>query len=197
MIKVKFTFTLMLGLLVAVVIFHAAAAQPLTELSEGVDTAGNQTMASNVTSSLIPYSNPNLGFTLEYPSNWTKQESLVFISPQGGIGNQAPELITIDTQVLPTLDFSLDTYTNLSLSRLESIPDFKLLNSSSTTLAGLPAHMIVYSFTDPEIQTPLQNLQAYTIKDGIGYLVTYTGTPEEFDSSLPALQSVLDTFRLE
>jgi hypothetical protein len=197
MIKVRFTFTLMLGLLVTVAISHAAAAQPLTEPPEGVDTAGNQTMASNVTSDLTPYSNPNLGFTLEYPSNWTKQESLVFVSPPGGIGNQAPELITIDTEVLPTLDFSLDTYTNLSLRQAqESLQDFKLLNSSSTTLAGLPAHMIVFSFTESQ-NTTLQNLATWTIKDGMVYKVTYIATPEEFHSSLPVLQSVLDTFRPE
>ena len=150
-------------------------------------------MTFNVNSNLIPYSNPNLGFTLEYPSNWNaKQESLVFISPQGGIGNQAPELITIDTEVLPTLDFSLDTYTNLSLRQAqESLQDFKLLNSSSTTLAGLPAHMIVFSFTESQ-NTTLQNLATWTIKDGMVYKVTYIATPEEFESSLPALQSVLD-----
>ena len=193
MIKVKFTFTLMLGLLVTVAISHAAAAQPLTEPPEGMNAAGNQTMASNVTSSLIPYSNP---FTLEYPSNWTKQESLVFISPQGGVDNRTPEIIRITTQVLPTSDFSLDSYINLGLRQLELLQDFKLLNSSSITLAGLPAHKVVYTFTD-ESQTPVQNLHVWTIKDGIVYTVTYSGAPEEFDSSLPVLQSILDTFRLE
>jgi hypothetical protein len=54
--------------------------------------------------------------------------------------------------------------------------------------------MIVYSFID-ESETPLQNLQVWTVKDGTAYIITYTGTPEEFESSLPALQSVLDTFR--
>src|SRR5919108_3265615 len=160
MIKVKFTFTLMLGLLVTVAISHAAAAQPLTEPPEGMNAAGNQTMASNVTSSLIPYSNP---FTLEYPSNWTKQESLVFISPQGGVDNRTPEIIRITTQVLPTSDFSLDSYINLGLRQLELLQDFKLLNSSSITLAGLPAHKVVYTFTD-ESQTPVQNLHVWTIK---------------------------------
>jgi hypothetical protein len=197
MIKVSFTFTLMLGLLATVAFSHAVSAQPLTEPPKGVGTAGNQTMASTATSDLTPYSNPNLGLTLEYPSNWTKKESLVFISPQVGIGNQAPELITIDTEVLPTLDFSLDTYTNLSLRQAqESLQDFKLLNSSSTTLAGLPAHMIVYSFT-PSQNTTLQNLATWTIKDGMVYIISYIATPEEFESSLTALRSVLDTFRPE
>jgi hypothetical protein len=63
-------------------------------------------------------------------------------------------------------------------------------------LAGLPAHMILYTFTD-ESQTPLQNLQVWTIKDGIAYVITYGGVPEEFESSLPALQSVMDSFTPE
>jgi hypothetical protein len=58
-------------------------------------------------------------------------------------------------------------------------PGCNSLVSSSTTLAGLPAHMIIYSFTDEEDQTPLQNLQAWTIKNGMAYVITYGGTPEE------------------
>jgi hypothetical protein len=45
-----------------------------------MNVTGNQTS----TSDLVPYSNPNLGFSLEYLSDWGK-ESLNFISPQGGI----------------------------------------------------------------------------------------------------------------
>ena len=35
------------------------------------------------------------------------------------------------------------------------------------------------------------------MKDGTAYVVTYGGTPEEFDSSLPAFQSIVDSFSLE
>ena len=63
-------------------------------------------------------------------------------------------------------------------------------------LAGLPAHMIVYSFTDENL-TPLQNLQAWTVIDGMAYVITYGGTPEEFESSLPVLNGIMDSFRLE
>lgn len=76
---------------------QSSTAQLLTKPSEGINAAGNQTMASTSTSDLIPYSKPNLGFTLEYPSNWQKEESLTFVLPQGGINNRAPEVISIDT----------------------------------------------------------------------------------------------------
>jgi hypothetical protein len=176
---------------------YVAAAQSPAGPSEGIGTAGNQTMVSNDTSDLVQYSNPNLGFLLEYPSNWQKEESLSFTSPQGGVNNRVPEVITITTEILPTSDFSLDSYSEAALGQVESFPDFKLLNSSSTTLTGLPAHMIIYSFTDEASQTPWQNLQAWTVKDGMAYIITYGGVPEEFESSLPALQSVMDSLKVD
>lgn len=174
-------------------ITNIAIAQPtLIESLRGMNLTGNQTNIND----LVSYSSPNLGFSLEYPSEWEKEESLTFVSPYGGIGNRTPEVISITTEVLPTSDFSLDSYTEAALGQVESFQDFRLLNSSSTTLAGLPAHMILYTFTD-ESQTPLENLQVWTIKDGIAYVITYGGTPEEFDSSLPTFRSVMDSFSIE
>jgi hypothetical protein len=176
-------------------IYNAATAQPLTAPSGGTNMSGNQTMGSSTASGLVPYNNPNLGFSLEYPSDWQKEESLSFITPQGGTGDRSPEIINVVTEVLPSSDFSLDSYTDAAMGQVESFENFQLLNSSSTTLGGLPAHMIVYTFTDE--QTPLQNLQAWTVKDGLAYVITYGGVPEEFDSSLPSMQSVLDSFSLQ
>jgi hypothetical protein len=177
--------------------YNEAIAQSITAPSGGANMSmsGNQTMGSSTASGLVPYNNPNLGFSLEYPSDWQKEESLSFTTPQGGTGDRAPEVINVVTEVLPSSDFSLDSYTDAAMGQVESFENFQLLNSSSTTLGGLPAHMIVYTFTDE--QTPLQNLQAWTVKNGMAYVITYGGVPEEFNSSLPALQSVLDSFSLQ
>lgn len=178
-------------------VFKPATAQPLLGPSEGMNLSmsGNQTTGSPTPSGLALYNNPNLGFSLEYPTDWRKEESLSFTSPQGGTGDRAPEVINVVTEVLPSSDFSLDSYTDAARGQVESFENFQLINSSSTTLGGLPAHMIVYTFTDE--QTPLHNLQAWTVKDGMAYVITYGGVPEEFESSLPAFQSVLDSFSLQ
>jgi PsbP-like protein len=168
---------------------------PLAPSNQSLGIVGNETMTPTGTNDLIPYSNPNLGFSLEYPSDWQKEETLSFTSPRGGLGNRAPEVISITTEVLPSSDYSLDRYTEAALGQVKSFQDFRLLNSSSTNLGGLPAHMIVYSFSDEENRIPLQNLQAWAVKDGMAYVITYGGTPEEFESSLSALQSVMDSFR--
>ena len=203
MIKINFTSASVLGIIVSVGIMHiifassntsyTAIAQPLIRTTE--DVGGNQTINPGSASESIPYSNPDLGFSLEYPPDWHKEESLSFVSPPGGANNQAPEVISITTELLPTLDFSLDSYTAAALNQVESLQDFELLNSSSVILAGLPGHMIMYSFTD-ESQTPLQNLQAWTIKDGTAYVITYGGIPEEFNNSLPVVRNMMDSFSL-
>jgi hypothetical protein len=198
-------FTLVLLLLVTAAIGHVifvdngipgfATAQPINETSEGIVTSGNQTMGLGGTGDLVPYSNPNLGFSLEFPSNWQKQETLRFLSPGIGLVG-SPEAISVLTEEVPTLNYTVDNYTEDVMGQIESLPDFQLINSSSTTLGGLPAHMIGFSFTDLNNNTS-QSLQAWTVKDGIAYVITYGGTPEEFNSSLPAMQSVLSTFRLQ
>jgi hypothetical protein len=60
-----------------------------------MNVTGNQTS----TRDLVPYSNPNLGFSLECLSDWRK-ESPNFISPQGGIDNRAPEIMSIQKYCL-------------------------------------------------------------------------------------------------
>lgn len=84
-------------------------------------------MASTATSDLIPYSNPNLGFALE-SIELAKGRGSYFRLPQGRINNRAPQVINIiDTEVLPTSDFSIDTYSEAALGQVESFRDFKLL----------------------------------------------------------------------
>jgi hypothetical protein len=213
---IKTTFILTFGLLVTMAaagfisssidsgIFNSALAQPIIGSSQGLNMTSNQTgsrptmaaTSDTQMTDLTSYNNPNLGFTLQYPSNWQKQESLNFVSPQGGAGNRAPELIDIITEVLPTSDYTLDSYTEAVLGQIELLPDFILMNTSSTTLGGIPAHMAVYSFTD---ETQLENLrtQIWTVNDGMAYIISYSATPDEFESSLPALQSVIDSFSID
>ena len=101
----------------------------------------------NAMSGLLVYDNPNLGFTLEYPSDWVKEESLSFISPRLSVSDEAPESIAVTTE--PNLsNLTLQEYSNSSLSMLESqFPNFTLIESSNSTLSGYPAYQILYTYT--------------------------------------------------
>ena len=62
----------------------------------------------------------------------------VYLSPRLKVESaRAPEVISITTELLSTPDYCLDRYSEAALGHVESFQDFKLLNTSSTTLAGL------------------------------------------------------------
>lgn len=152
----------------------------------------------------LMYNNPNLGFTLEYPSDWAKEESLTFISPPPSPNdatnrttsstNLTPESIAVTTEVLLT-NITLEEYSESAIGLLESqFPNFILLNSFETTLSGYPAHQIEYTYALDGLE--LKNAQIWAIADNMVYAITYGGTTEEFDSSLPVFKSLMESFQL-
>ncbi len=148
----------------------------------------------NAMSGLLVYDNPNLGFTLEYPSDWVKEESLSFISPRLSVSDEAPESIAVTTE--PNLsNLTLQEYSNSSLSMLESqFPNFTLIESSNSTLSGYPAYQILYTYTFEGVD--LKNLQIWTLADDMVYVLTYGGTTKEFDNSFPVIQNMIDSFEI-
>jgi hypothetical protein len=184
----------------------------LSELLLIAHAQSNDTVEQTET---LIYDYPNLGFTLEYPSNWSKQESLSFISPPTSpptsqssssplaenasndtisATNLTTESIAVTTEVLVS-NITLKEYSESVIGFLESqFPDFTLLNSFKTTLSGYPAHQIEYTFALEGSE--LKNLQRWTIVDNIVYAVTYGRTTDEFDSSLSVFDNLIESFQV-
>ncbi len=158
----------------------------------------NETTESN---NLLTYENPNLGFLLEYPAEWAKEETLSFMSPPPSpnetlsASNVAPESIAVTTEVLFS-NITLDEYSESAIGLLESqFPNFTLIDSFETTLSGYPAHQIEYTYTLEGLN--LKNMQIWTIADNnMAYALTYGGIIEEFDSSLPVIENMIESFQL-
>lgn len=163
-------------------------------LVESMPASMAQINSEAVMSESLMYDNPNLGFTLEYPSDWIKEESLSFISPRLSISDEAPESIAVTTE--PNFsNLTLDEYSDSSLSILESqFSNYTLIESSNSTLSGYPAHQIIYTYTLEGID--LKNLQIWTIADDMVYVLTYGGTTKEFEDSLPVIQNMIDSFEI-
>jgi len=175
----------------------------------GVIGLGDQTISSTVAQmnettefdNLQAYENPNLGFSLEYPADWSKEETLSFISPPPSSNetlsspNEAPESIAVTTEVLLS-NITLDEYSESAIGLLEGqFPNFTLIDSSEATLSGYPAHQITYTYTLDGVD--LKNMQIWTIADNnIAYALTYGGLVEEFDSSFPVIENMINSFQL-
>ena len=153
-----------------------------------------QTDETNESARSLAYDNPNLGFTLEYPADWTKEESLSFTSPMLSSSDEAPESISVTTEVLFS-NITLEEYSDSAISILEDqFANFTLIESSNSTLSGYPAHQIVYTYTFNGVD--LKNFQIWTMADNIAYAITYGGITREFDDSLPVIKNMIDSFEL-
>jgi hypothetical protein len=94
---------------------------------------------------------------------------------------------------------SLTQFTDQRIQHLSSLHHtgigiVKFTDSNSTTLAGNPAHKIVYTFSR-EAGFPLSRMEVWTIKDHTIYMVTftdYTGESPPFFSRLA--RGIIDSF---
>lgn len=153
---------------------------------------------SPLSNSTISYSSPDSELTFRYPSNWNTQESITLTSSKSSDVDLSPEIINIQTEKLPD-NITLAEYTESGINQLTSLQsqNFRILDSSPTTLAGLPAHTVTHTFTEDEIDKQLMQIWAVDSETNTAYIVTYGSTVDEFNDGLPALDTVRDSFSLE
>ncbi|HEX6281319.1 MAG TPA: hypothetical protein VFZ67_03760, partial [Nitrososphaera sp.] len=74
---------------------------------------------------------------------------------------------------------------------------FEIIESVPTTVAGQPAWMIKYTFTSLISDSEVTHMQILGGVAGRTYLLTYSSPVEHFDEYLPAVQHMLNSFRVE
>jgi hypothetical protein len=81
---------------------------------------------------------------------------------------------------------SLDRFVSNTTTFLNTTAnDFVLYLSTPTSLAGLPAHMLEYTYSDPFIGIT-RAIALSTLKDDkYLYTITYYAKPAEYDNSFP------------
>ena len=77
----------------------------------------------------------------------------------------------------------------------QSYPDFDLIESSATTLAGNPAHKIEFTATDDK-EEKRKAIQIWTLKDDKAYLFMYKADPKNYSAYIQAVQSMLQSFKI-
>jgi hypothetical protein len=135
------------------------------------------------------------GYSIAYPSDWGKPEEqksgsfVVFLTPT----NNVTENLNVQVVNLSAND-TLATVTDDLTSNAQGYDNFKQIEASNTTLAGLPAYKIVYTATVNGDQLKL--LQTVTVKDGKAYVITYKGAQANYGTHLSAAQQMIDSFKI-
>lgn len=174
--------------------------QPSEAMAQTAEHTNNY---SNSTNYLI-YENPIFGIKMLYPTDWVKQENtsssnknstlidLVTFGPQSNTSSDIPGKLVVKIDNISDIKpITVSEYSNQIIGDLRQ--DFKVAEST-TTLAGLPAYEFVY--TGAEENVDLKAMLVLTIKGDRAYIMSYTAEPEVFQSYLPKVQKMIDSFEI-
>jgi hypothetical protein len=104
---------------------------------------------------------------------------VTFIAPRESDSTTYPAGIGLRVDELSSRTVSLEEITRVQIENLtQSYPDFDLIESSATTLAGNPAHKIEFTATDDK-EEKRKAIQIWTLKDDKAYLFTYKADPKK------------------
>ena len=159
----------------------------------------NSTTAAASAANFLTYQNSTYGISVQHPSNWIKEENhnstspghiVKFSSPQG----TPPATVNIIGGNRLPLNMSLEEFSAASINNLrQSFPLFNLLESSSTTLGGFPAHRVVYT-AEVAPGFGVKFMQVWTIKDARDFIITDGSLPSDFSNYLPTIQHMINSF---
>jgi hypothetical protein len=178
----KKTVALLIGVIVSVSVLTAACAFNL----------GNPTPTASPTNI---YESAK-GFTIKYPSDWTKSEpksgaiSVLFGIPK----DNATENLNVQVWNLSAND-TLRSRIAYRLSVAQDFSDFEQIEAGNTTLAGNPAYKIVYAANVDGDQ--LKVTQIWTVKDRKEYIITYKADPKNYDTYASTAQQMIDSFKIK
>jgi LysM repeat protein len=144
----------------------------------------------------VRFKSAALGFSLEYPQSWRKNEQglQVILSPSAvkfDLNNLRDSALWFgippDNTVDPA-DLSIRIQASLS-------PDAKTLNREALTIGGQVWRSVTIRFENEQFGGSAIATIATTNKNEVGYFVVAVAPAEEWQTIQPTFQTILDSFR--
>ena len=157
-----------------------------------VSLTGQQTTVAQTNSKFVTYDNPTFGVRIQYPSDWGRLD-LSFLQQSADIDfypladTSLAKTVKIQVNNLPSRNMTLEEYTNSQINPLEE----RLLESNTTTLAGIPGYEIVFTSLQG-----LKTMQVWTIKNDKAYIISYIAQEEDYEKELQVAQKMIDSFEI-
>jgi serine/threonine protein kinase len=154
-------------------IFDAVAAS----FTGGFDLANSYTSASK-------------GFSFDYPGDWSEKKSsvsavAVLVAPDAG----TPSFNVVTDNAGGR---TLQQYYDANVRTVSNFKSYKKMAESDTTVGGQPAKLLIYTADVVGNGTILELHQWYIVRDGTGYVLTYSAPADrarDFAGTGPAIAS--------
>jgi hypothetical protein len=171
----------------------------------------SQSTHAQVDEAFKTYENPKFGLTLSYPPSWTVDELrtdpaapsnnsivAIFKSPSQGPNDKYLENVIINVQGPRSDIASLETYTANSVAAFTNMSDtIKITKQGKDTLAGLPAHQLLYTSTGiPGLN--LEKMQVFTVvNNNTAYVVTFGAESAEYDKNIQDVEKMINSIKID
>jgi len=153
---------------------------------------------AQVDEEFLTFESKENGVVIQYPNDWEVATEIrgvivAFFSPLENEDDQFSESLTVGSQVV--LDnVTLDISVNNTINYFKQFSDFNLIDSQPTTLAQNPAWKIVYQLSSQE--RDVKTIKVFTIKDHVGYSITFGAESENFAKYLPIVEKMIQSFMI-
>jgi PsbP-like protein len=145
---------------------------------------------------LLTYKNPNLGVSIQYPSDWRLEErsndKLNFVKQEGFVSAD------LNVENLEQPNIPLSEYANTKVNELRSQrPNFQLIGFEPTTVSNdKTAQRVVYTFEREEDGKTNKVMRIWSINEGKLYTLAYIAESSQYDRYLPSFQRMVDSFNM-
>jgi eukaryotic-like serine/threonine-protein kinase len=165
-----------------------------------------QNPSSFSSSSFLLYENPTHGIKMQYPSNWmastnqlpTYNSIIGFYSPLENLSDVLPAELALSITTYVN-NISLDEYSKITRTALEQ-QGMEIIESEATTLAGNPAHKIIFSPGAQVAQSsPIEFkvMQIFTTIENKVYLLSYNAETSKFPLYMNTIQQMIESLKIQ
>lgn len=148
-------------------------------------------------SDYLTYSNSRYGFSLSYPSGWTRQENaetstVTFTSPSRGMGD-IPATMRIVVEDLSANPMSLEQYKAAQLAKKKGLEGFNLIYDQAYKGNGFTGWKIAYTGIQG---TLMEWVEVYAMKGMSAYTITYTSKEDKYAGYVVQMDTMFKTFQI-
>lgn len=140
-------------------------------------------------------------FTIEYPKDWTLNESgqmgtsFILLSPLTSEQDKFSANVNLLIQDLTGYNVDLDDYVEISEGQIKTlVTNGKILESNRVTNQHLSHHEIIYTGKQGVFDLTFQ--QYYWVVDDKAYVLTFTSEEDQFDNYKLLGKKILNSFKL-
>ena len=161
-----------------------------------------QAASAQPSSEMFTYQNSAFGITMQYPASWNREDLdpssggiVRFSSPDENANDTYAENLEIHFANLASVT-TLEDYTSTLLQSYKtSVDDFTIISSNSSSLAGAPAHLLVFTASYGEFDYKALNMWSKMGSNAL--IVIYYAEPDRYLTYLPTISNMIDSIHVQ